>query len=178
MNFKWIRRRLGRHARSEQGTATIEFVLTAPMVIFTFLAAFESGIYMVRYVMLDRALDMTIRDLRLGVIETPALQTLKTSICDRAELVSNCTSSLRLEMFSVNTSTWTFPTDDFECVDRGGTINPALEPNLGVENEVMLIRACLTADALFPTTGIAAQMEQDSQGGYFITASSAFVNEP
>ncbi len=30
----------------------------------------------------------------------------------------------------------------------------------------MLIRACLTADALFPTTGIAAQMEQDSQGGY------------
>jgi hypothetical protein len=42
----------------------------------------------------------------------------------------------------------------------------------------MLIRACLTADALFPTTGIAAQMEQDSQGGYFITASSAFVNEP
>ncbi len=174
---KWLRSRRAA-LRADEGTATIEFVLTAPMVIFTFLAAFESGIYMVRYVMLDRALDMTVRELRLGMIPTPALDTLKESICDRTSLVSNCAAALRLEMFSVDTNTWAMPTGDVECIDRGGEISPALEPNLGVENEVMLIRACLTADAFFPTTGIATQMQQDSQGGYFIVAASAFVNEP
>ncbi len=177
MITRWLKSKLAAF-RGEEGTATVEFVMTAPAVIFTFLAAFESGIFMVRYVMLDRALDMTVRELRLGMIPTPALDTLKASICDRVSLVSGCEAALKLEMFSVDTSTWTFPTTTIQCIDRGGEIKPAVEPSLGVENEVMLIRACLTSDALFPTTGIATKMKQDSNGGYFITATSAFVNEP
>lgn len=176
MTRRWFRSwRLMR--RREDGTATVEFVLTAPAVIFTFLAAFESGIYMVRYILLDRALDITVRELRLGMITTPALSSIKTSICDNTSLVDDCVSNLRLEMFSVDTATWTFPTGPVACRDRAQQINLD-EPKLGVENEVMLIRACLTADAFFPTTGIAARMTRDSQGGYFITAMSGFVNEP
>jgi hypothetical protein len=167
-----------RTAVREDGTATVEFVLSAPVVIFTFLAAFESGLHMVRYVMLDRALDITVRELRLGMIPTPALGILKQHVCAQAKLVSGCESSIKLELVPVDTNTWVFPQGRVDCVDRGGPIEPVVEPNLGVENQVMLIRACLTADALFPTTGIAAQMEQDSQGGYYIAAWSGFVNEP
>jgi hypothetical protein len=174
---RWFRR-FRRNASREDGTATVEFVLTAPAVIFTFLAAFESGLHMVRYVMLDRALDVTVRELRLGMIATPALSTLKTHICDEMQLVSDCTTAIRLELVPVDTNTWVFPQGRVDCVDRGQPIQPQLEPNLGVENQVMLIRACLTADALFPTTGIAAQMELDTNGGYYIAAWSGFVNEP
>ncbi len=163
--------------RSEQGTATVEFVLTAPAVIFTFIAALESGIFMVRYILLDRALDMTVRELRLGLIETPALADLKSSICDNTGLVSDCRNNLQIEMFSVNTATWVLPQRGANCRDRAEQINID-EPNLGVENEVMMIRACLTADALFPTTSIAARMNLDSQNGYYISSTSAFVNEP
>ena len=173
----WLRRRLGA-ARREDGTATVEFVLAAPLIIFTFLAAFEFGVYMVRYIMLDRALDMTVRDLRFGVIESPALEKLKTSICDNATMVTGCEESIRIQMFSVDTSTWNFPTEPVDCVDRGGKIDPPNEPKLGVENEVMLIRACATVDAIFPTTGLAARLDLDSQGGYYVSAASAFVNEP
>lgn len=172
----WIRKRLAAPS-SDAGTATVEFVLTAPVVIFTFLAAFESGVYMVRYVLLDRSLDMTVRELRLGMIETPALENLKGQICSRLRLVDDCENALRLQMFSINTATWTFPDPSIECQDRSKPIKTD-EPNLGVENEVMLIRACLTADAYFPTTGLAAQMTLDPSGGYYIAAASGFVNEP
>ena len=171
-------RALRRLLRRENGTATVEFVMAAPLVIFTFLAAFESGVYMMRYILLDRALDITIRDLRLGLIPTPALAVLKDDICDRMHMVSECTDVLKLEMFSVNTTTWAFPTAEMECIDRGQPISPVDEPALGTSNEIMLIRACLTADALFPTSKLAAGMQQDANGGYFVVAMSGFANEP
>lgn len=173
---RWLRSwRLG--ARREDGTATVEFVLTAPILIMVFLSAFESAIYMTRYVLLDRALDMTVRELRLGQIQTPALDKLKTSICTNTSLVPNCAANLQLEMHSVDTATWAFPTGPVACRDRSQPIKPDTL-KVGVENEVMLIRACLTSNAFFPTTGIAAKMTKDSQGGYYVTAMTGFANEP
>jgi Flp pilus assembly protein TadG len=169
--------RLTRGAKREEGTATVEFVLTLPAVLFVFLAAFESGVYMVRYILLDRALDMTVRELRLGMIQTPALDKLKTSICDNTGLVADCKNNLQLEMFSVDTKTWAFPKGPISCRDRAEAIKPDTL-KVGVENEMMLIRACLTSNAIFPTTSIAAKMEKDSQGGYYVTAVSGFANEP
>ncbi len=174
MFFRALRRLL----RRQNGTATVEFVMAAPLVIFTFLAAFESGVYMMRYILLDRALDITIRDLRLGLIPTPALAVLKDDICGKMHMVSECEDALKLEMFSVNTTTWDFPAAEMECVDRGQPISPVVEPSLGTANEIMLIRACLTADALFPTTNLAAGMKKDAKGGYFVVAMSGFANEP
>ncbi len=169
---------LGRRKRDETGTASIEFVLTVPLVIFIFLAALESGIYMTRYVMLDRALDITVRALRLGQIETPALETLRGRVCDEVAIIPDCKNQLKIELYRVDTGTWNFPDRNIDCVDRGAAIKPVVEPNLGAENEVMLVIACMTADALFPTTGIAAQMTLDSKGGYYVFAASGFVNEP
>ncbi len=149
-------------------------------MIFTFLAAFESGVYMVRYIMLDRALDMTVRDLRLGVIESPALDTLKTIDLrqgDDGDGLRGIRSGSRCSRSTP--APGTSRQSRVDCVDRGGVIEPAVdEPNLGVENEVMLIRACATVDAIFPTTGLAARLDLDSQGGYYVSAASAFVNEP
>jgi hypothetical protein len=43
----------------------------------------------------------------------------------------------------------------------------------------MLLRACITVDPIFPTTGIGAGLKAEANGnGYYIMTSSAFANEP
>lgn len=169
---------LKRFARQEDGTSTIEFLFVFPVIFTTFLATFEAGFFTMRYVMLDRGLDMTVRELRLGLIATPALARIKQSICDKGQLIGNCEAALNIELRSVDTVTWNFPTGRIECVDLGRPPNPVVEPSLGVENEVMLIRACLAGKPMFPSAVMAANMVRSSVGDYFVTATSAFVNEP
>jgi hypothetical protein len=169
---------LKRFRREEDGTSTIEFLFVFPIIFTTFIATFESGYYTLRFVMLDRALDMTVRELRLGIIAAPAMANIKQSICAKGQLIGDCQNALTIELTSVDTTTWVFPTGAIECRDRGVPPNPVVEPNLGVENEVMLIRACLAGNPMFPTAAFASSMVRSSVGDYFITAVSAFVNEP
>lgn len=178
MNRRALYNHLGGFVRDETGTGTIEFVLVFPIIFTTFIAAFESGFFMMRYVMLDRAVDMTVRELRLGIIAAPAMAKIKKSICDKGNLIDDCVNALKIELVSVNTTSWIFPTGPIQCVDRGKPPDPVIEPNLGVENEVMLIRACLAGKPMFPAAIIAANMTRSSNGDYFVTATSAFVNEP
>lgn len=167
-----------RFARQEDGTSTIEFLLIFPIIFTTFIATFEAGFFTMRYVMLDRGLDMTVREMRLGLIAAPAMARIKQSICAKGQLIGNCEAALNIQLTSVNTTTWAFPTGRIECRDFGQAPNPVVEPNLGVENEVMLIRACLVGRPMFPTAVMAANMARSSVGDYFVTATSAFVNEP
>jgi hypothetical protein len=169
---------LKRFVRQEDGTSTIEFLFVFPVIFTTFLATFESGFFTMRYVMLDRGLDMTVRELRLGLIAAPALSRIKQSICAKGQLISNCEAAISVELRPVNTTTWIFPTGRIECVDLGRPPNPVVEPTLGIENEVMLIRACLAGRPMFPSAVLAANMVRSSVGDYFVTATSAFVNEP
>jgi Flp pilus assembly protein TadG len=171
--------RLARFARREAGTASIEFVVAFPVMLFIFIAAFESGLFMARYVMLDRALDMMVRDLRLGLIANPTMTNLKQEVCNHSVLIGECEDVLRLELTPIDTGTWAFPTTAVGCVDRSATVAPVLEtPDVGGENQMMLVRACATMDMLFPTTGIGLSMPQDGAGGYYVVAQSGFVNEP
>jgi hypothetical protein len=169
---------LMRFAREEDGTSTIEFLFVFPVIFTTFIATFESGFYTLRFVMLDRALDMTVRELRLGIIAAPAMANIKQSICSKGQLFGDCENALTLDLTPINTSTWVFPTGSTECRDRGVAPKPVVEPNLGIENQIMLIRVCIASNPLFPTAAVAANMVQSSVGDYFITAVSAFVNEP
>jgi hypothetical protein len=169
---------LQRFAREEDGTSTIEFLFVFPIIFTTFIATFESGFYTLRFVMLDRALDMTVRELRLGIIAAPAMANIKQSICSKGQLIGDCVNALTLDLTPIDTATWVFPTGTTECRDRGQPPKPVVEPNLGVENQIMLIRVCLAGNPMFPTAIVAANMVQSSVGDYFVTAVSAFVNEP
>lgn len=168
----------GRWWRRETGTATVEFVLVFPLVTFVFFAALETGLFMTRHVMFDRAVDMAMRDLRLGLIPVPKSETLKKAICDRSVLMEDCAAALKIELSIIDTATWVFPEVPVDCVDRSKPMKPSLDPNVGEENDIMLVRACITADAMFPTTGIALRLPQDGNGGYYIASVSGFVNEP
>ena len=61
---------------------------------------------------------------------------------------------------------------------RGGAGDTAMQPWPGQQNDLMLIRVCVTVDALFPTSVYALPIDYDAQGGYALAVASVYVNEP
>ena len=177
--MKWLTKRLRRTAREEDGVASIEFVFALPILMAIFMASFESGLFMTRSIMLEQSLDMVMRELRLGHYVTPTMALLKTEICKRTVVFQNCEASLLIDLRKVNTTTFNLPTVAAGCVNRDEVIQPVTQLQIGQQNELILLRACIVEDAIFPTTGIGLQLTRTGQGGgYEIIAVSAFSNEP
>lgn len=158
--------------------ATIEFVLMFPIVMYLFFSAVEVGIYLARASMLDRALDLHVRSLRLGTLDPATRDELKRRICDSALIFPNCEASMTIELTPVPKTNWALPAAAATCVDRNEELEPAVEFTPGQENEIMLVRACAVLDPFFAATPYALEMPLDSSGGYVVTSASVFVNEP
>jgi hypothetical protein len=170
--------RLRRYMIDDRASATLEFVLALPVVMAVFTASFESGLIMTRAIMLEQALDKTMRELRLGHYPIPSHQLLKSEICARSSLFRDCESSILIELQRINTATWALPATDAACIDRTEDIQPVTALQVGQQNDIMLIRVCIVQDLMFPRFGIGKRLPQDGLGGFGIVAVSAFVNEP
>ncbi len=176
------RRALGRLRRSEDGNATIEFVLVVPPLLIMFISAFEIGMANVQNVMLERATDLAVRELRLlaGNASNNSVdhEALRNRICADAKIIPDCTESLQIELTPVSTTTWNILKPEIDCIDRTGKIEPVISFEDGQQNELMLMRVCAVIDPMFPTIGLGAMMPKDASGGYKLVAVTAFVNEP
>ena len=164
----------------EEGNATIEFVVLFPAFIFLFLTGFEAGYYMVRNVMLERAIDVAVRDVRLGGL-VPKYDDLKESICANAGIIPDCENNLMVEMDPVLPepgNVATVASGPIRCVDKNGVFDDEGSYSIGSQNQAMLIRVCALSQPLFPTTGIGVGMRVDDEGNYAIVATASFVNEP
>jgi hypothetical protein len=180
----------------EAGSATIEFVFVIPIVMTIFMASFESSLYMARHVLLERGVDIVVRDIRLGNLDYMSTmsqaeqhQLLKTLICESGALVESiatCIDSMRIWMQPINTANFAMVAPPRSCVDRSAPVDP-MDPGpptsefaLGTDNEIMLMRICLKEDPLFPTTVIGASMVAggEGDGAYALVTTSVFVNEP
>jgi hypothetical protein len=180
----------------ERATATVEFVLFVPIVILIFLASFESSYYMIRHVMLERSVDIVVRDIRLGNLDYLKLQsqyeqhdTLKELICGTSILGDTdiCKDSMKIWLQTVSTADFEMDPPPRYCVDRLEDIDPATDPGpsaeefkLGDDNEIMLMRICLKEEPLFPTSVVGAGLVAggENDGSYALVSTSIFVNEP
>lgn len=169
---------LRRFRLNEAGTAAVEFVMTVPLLLMIFMASFESGFLMIRSIMLEQSVDMTMRELRLGHYPLPTAALLKEEICKRSVVLTNCEDNITIEMTRINTANFSMPSTSIACVDREEDIQPVTQLQIGQQNDVMLVRVCVVQDAMFPTTGIGLGLPKDGQGGYGLTSASAFVTEP
>ncbi len=176
---------LRRFLTEDSGEAAIEFVLVFPILFLVFTASFESSMYMARYVMLDRAVDMVVRDVRLGIIDKPTHQVLKQTICREGMLIGSvptCMNNMKIWMQPVNTGTFTMAAPPKTCVDKVQDINtsepPANEFAYGTDNDIMLMRICLKEKPMFPTTAVSLKMPTEADGSYIMQVTSVFVNEP
>lgn len=171
-------RRLRRFGRAQRGNSTIEFALLFPAFMAIFASTFESGLLMTRYAMLDRGLDVAVRELRLQTGVPLTHEQVRARICENTLILSNCEKHLHLELVKIPRSGWTMPDDRATCVDRTGEINPTVQFTPGDPNDVMFIRACYVVDPIFPTFGMGNTVHRDASGAMRIVASSAFSNEP
>jgi hypothetical protein len=169
-----------RFGRDEGGATSIEFVILFPLFIGIFFAAFESGFMMLRNVMLERSVDLAVRDLRLGTPTPPTFDELKQTICERTHFIDDCLDVVQVELRPVDMTTWGPLDGPPRCIDVESTIDPfdQTEYSVGSNNELMLVRVCALFQPMFPTTGLGLGMRYDGEGNYALVATSAFVNEP
>lgn len=165
-------------ARREKGNATIEFALFFPMLVTLLLSSVEMGILTIRNTLLEHAVDLTVRDLRLGKINQPTQAKIRNLICERSSVVQDCENRLLIELRPVSTVSWSPLGADVVCKNRDETINPVVEFDPGAMHEMVLIRVCAVFKPVFPSTTLGMQLGRDDLGGYALVASSAFVNEP
>ena len=136
---------------------------------------------MVRNVMLERGVDIAVRQVRLGG-NVPDFNTLRANICNNAGLIPDCMNSLQIEMQSVPIQPGGINSlqADARCIDRLSTDDPLTGTNfsIGGANQMMIVRACVLSKPLFPSTGLGVGLRVDSEGNYAMVATTAFVNEP
>lgn len=176
--MKHIMSRLFSRLKNEDGSSTVEFVLIFPILFGIFMSGWETSTYIMRYTLLDRALDITMRDLRLGRMPGADHDGLKDAICDRTILINNCDSNLKLSLQPIDTGTFAMPTTGATCVDRTQNVQPVTTVNPGAGDEIMLVRACVIIEGVFPGSAIGTRMPKEPGGGYIMVAKSIFVNEP
>jgi TadE-like protein len=171
--------------QDESGVATIEFLFMFPLLFLVFTATFESSMYMARHVMFERAVDLTVRQLRLGTMLNPSHQVLKETICRNGMLgnsITDCVNTMKIWMQPINTGTFAMNAPPRSCVDKAQPINtddpPATEFAYGAENEIMLLRICIKVDPMFPTTAVSVKMPVEPDGTRVLLVTSTFVNEP
>jgi Flp pilus assembly protein TadG len=189
-----IRRTLSlvrRFTRREDGNMTIEFVIIVPALFSLFLASVEMGVYSMRQMFLDRGLDMTVRTIRLntgidadgdGVVDLDH-GAVKQMICANSGFLSsgtidNCAATMRLEMVQRDPRAFVALDPVADCVDISEEIDPPRGFVNGAEHQLMMMRACVKFDPVFPTTGIGLNFIKDGAGKAALVSTSAFVQEP
>lgn len=169
---------LARFGICEEGSATVEFAITFPAMIVLMLSGVELGFSTLKHSMLEKAVDMTVRDIRLGTGTAPQHDELKTIICQRAGFIQDCDNNLRLEMIQVDPRAWVPIPNVPDCTDQSEEVAPVRNFVNGQENELMFLRACAKINPVFPSTGLGAHFIKDGAGQYALIATSAFVQEP
>jgi Flp pilus assembly protein TadG len=179
--------KLMRHMRSairaaiadEEGAVTVEFVVILPLVLSIFFLGIDAGIMNLRQVFLDRAVDTTVREVRLGLVSEQA--SMSDLICQRTAMLPSCLSNIAVEMLPVSTSTFEGLSDPIRCIDREENVTPAVVFNPGAggqAQELMLLRVCVVSEPFLRVTGMLRGVDVNPEGDVVLISKSIFVNEP
>ncbi|HKL07076.1 MAG TPA: TadE/TadG family type IV pilus assembly protein [Roseovarius sp.] len=176
--IRFIKTRIARMRGEETGSASVEFVIMFPIFFLFMLFSLELGIVTYRHALLERALDLTVRGVRLTTGEEWQHDDIKTGLCKVSLLGSTCMNDLKLEMKKTDIRNYAGLDPQADCTDKSETVAPVYKFTNGDSNDLMLIRACLKYDPLFPGTVFGKAINKDSSGQGMIVSVSAFVQEP
>ena len=175
-----------RFCRDESGVTTIEFVIIFPVFVGFFLMTVESGMIAVRHVMLERGVDVAVRDVRIGTVTDPTTAVMRERICEAALIIPNCEDEIEVEMTRLRPTVaadFTNYSVQADCIDRSGAMPPNSVVNLVENNDLVVLRACVRINPFLPTsilgkTVIEANQNDQADGSYSLVSLSAFVMEP
>ena len=154
-----------RFFRNETGSASIEFCILFPGFMLAMLSSIEAGLMMTRNVMLERGVDIAVRELRLGQ-STPDFDTLKATICDHALIIGDCNERIQMELQPVSLATFDVPASAPKCRDITSDIDPITDTTWigGGNNDLMIVRVCALFDPFFSPSAWVMEMPADGNG--------------
>lgn len=173
-----LKTHLKRWLGDETGAVIADFAVMLPVFVMFLLSSAEMGLMAFRQTMLERGLDMAVRDLRLGLVTDPTHAKVKSRICTYAGYLPDCGASLRLEMQPVDLRAYTSLPPKADCIDKSEEMSPVRAFVTGGTNELMVLRACVKIAPVFPTFGLGEQVAKDGNGDMSLFSVTAFVNEP
>ncbi|WP_353472865.1 pilus assembly protein [Salipiger sp. H15] len=174
----FVKTALRRFGRDEEGSMIVPFALWTPVFIGLMIASVEAGVGTMRQTALDRALDETVREVKIGTGTLYTADMLKAMICDRAPILGSCVETLQLEMVGLDMRDWVAPATSVDCVDTNLSVTPMRNFVNGREHETMFLRACYKYRPISPGGALAGSMYKDDEGFTALVATSAFVHEP
>ncbi|RBI72362.1 pilus assembly protein [Roseovarius sp. TE539] len=173
-----IRKMFSRLWGDEDGSFAMEFMLIFPVYLALLGMSLELSLITLRHTMLERGLDIAVRDIRLGTGTAPKHDEIKATICDQTLIIANCNKNLRLEMMPTDIRSLGGLPDGTDCTDQEEPTKPVRQFTPGQQNQLMLLRACVKYDPLFPTWRLGRALDTDSSGQAAIVSMTAFVQEP
>ncbi|MBE1297139.1 TadE/TadG family type IV pilus assembly protein [Phycobacter azelaicus] len=169
---------VSRFRRQDDGGATLEFAIIIPAFLMILMSTVELGLVNIRQSQLERALDQTVREVRLSTGANLQHDTIRDRVCELSGFIDNCATSLRLEMVSQDPFNWTGIDPEPDCVNRIEDVQPVRSFTSGQSNQLMLIRACMKFSPIFSDWGLGGDLGKDADGRASLFAASAFVQEP
>ena len=183
--ISFLRHRLARFAACESGTITVQFVIVFPMFVMFFLMTVEAGIISIRNVMLERGVDIAVRDVRIGRLPNPDKDELIARICEAASIIPDCLNQMQLEMIIRDPRNWVAVDPEVKCIDRSVTVQPDFPYANGANNDLVILRACARFDPFLAAgpmailgNAIRDNSSTQARGSYALVATSAFAVEP
>lgn len=171
-------RRFTRDFRRDEGSMVIEFALWFPVFVLFLGSMCELGLISARHAMLERGLDIAVRQVQLATGAVPQHDELKDIICENAIIIPDCSNVMKLEMRPQNLRHFVDLPHAADCTDRSEEVRPARQYVPGKENELMVLRACAKFSPIFPTSALASSLKTDGAGDYALVSSGAYVQEP
>ncbi|QGX99047.1 pilus assembly protein [Roseovarius faecimaris] len=170
--------RLRRGFRDEEGSAAVEFVIIFPVIATMIVLTLEMGFITLRQTMLERGLDMAVREVRLGTGSAPEHDDIKDLICQNSLILSDCSNNLFLEMVPSDPRAFAGLHELTSCTDAAVPSRPVRSFTPGQQNQLVMLRACVLYDPLFPEALLPRVLTADDFGKSAIIAVTAFVQEP
>jgi hypothetical protein len=181
--IKTLARFLRLFRRNEDGSPTVEFALIFLPFIILPVSGFELGLLMTRHVMMERGIDMAVREVRLNTVTPVTELQFKTMICNAAAILPECMTNLRLELRPIDLRHSGANSDNSiprraSCTNLDEPFQPARNFESGVSNEMMIVRVCGKFIPMLPEFGLGYFLSRMDNGYYRLVSTTAFVMEP
>ena len=164
------------HARTNSGSAGIEFAMIAPVFFLFLMGIIETGIIFFGNSTLQFAADDVARQVRTGQVQAANLTAaqFRTLVCNDIGALLACNANLQIDVETFTNFSGASMTPP---INSNGNLNPNLNNfNPGSACQVAVIRLFYTWRVITPL--MQPLLSNISGGNHLLTASGAFRNEP
>lgn len=161
------------------GSQTVALAVIAPLLLTLCGFVMDVGLLMVRNVMLERAVDVRVRDIRLGKTSATDYDNLRKQICAEASIIPECETRLKLQLTAMYANSWQDPGALPDCESlKTVTYTPPREFDTATSNQLVVLRACAVVEPVMPGWGLGeVLLTSENNRFYQVSAATSYTQE-